>query len=174
MPTDPTDPSDRELWRSLATGPAVPGAVSDLDLAAWLDGRLAEGEARRVEQAVATNPELRRAALELSEVLGQPLPVAPARLTVRAKALVGFEVERGSARTGLFGWLFAPDRRFAFQRVAVLGAAVVVATAGFQMGGGLGRSLAQERQVGTAVASTAGQGWSSVFDLTELPTSEGI
>lgn len=174
MSTDRPQPGDRELWRSLATDDLAPEKVSDLDLAAWLDGRLPETEARRVEAAIAADPGLRRAAFDLSEVLGQPLPVPPARLAVRAKALVGFDVELGSARTGLFGWLFAPDRRFALQRAAMLGAAVVVATAGFQMGGGLGRSLLQERQAGTAYASNTVQGWSSVFELTELPTSEGI
>ena len=174
MSTDRPQPSDRELWRSLATDHLAPEKVSDLDLAGWLDGRLPAAEAQRVEAAIAAAPELRRAALDLSEILGKPLPLPPARLSVRAKALVGFEVEGGSARAGLFGWLFAPDRRFAIQRAAILGAAVVVATAGFQMGGGLGRSFVQERQAGTVYASNAAQGWSSVFELTELPTSEGI
>ena len=91
-------------------GPCVAsGAVSDLDFAAWLEGRLSETAAARIEAAVAADPEMRRAALELSEVLGMPLPAAPARLEVRAKALVGFEVEQRAGRVGLFDWLFASE-----------------------------------------------------------------
>lgn len=180
MRTDGLSPGDKELWQRVATDDVARGPVSDLDFAAWLEGRLSPAEAARIEAAVAADPDLRRAALDLSEVLGQPLPVAPARLAVRAKALVGFEVERRSARTGLFGWLLSHDRRFATQRALALGMAVVVAGAGFMMGGGLGSSLAQERYA-TAVASRAGtttgtasQAWSSAFELTELPTAEGI
>src|ERR1700754_4896842 len=117
MSTERPTQSDRELWRSLATdrvapGPVsgamsglTPGPVSDLDFAAWLEGRLSETAAARIEAAVAADPEMRRAALELSEVLGMPLPAAPARLEVRAKALVGFEVEQQAVRVGLFDWL---------------------------------------------------------------------
>jgi hypothetical protein len=151
MSTERPTRSDRELWQSLAadrasSGPAAP--VSDLDFAAWLDGRLTEPAAARIEAAVAVDPEMRRAALELAEVLGRPLPAAPARLEVRAKALVGFEAEQRASRgvgRGLFDWLFARDRRFAFQRAVTLTAAVVVAIAGFMLGGGLGESMAQER-----------------------------
>ena len=98
MSTERPTQSDKELWRSLATDHVVaPGPVSDLDFAAWLEGRLSETAAARIEAAVAADPEMRRAALELSEVLGMPLPAAPARLEVRAKALVGFEVEQQRA-----------------------------------------------------------------------------
>ena len=105
MSTERPTQSDKELWQSLATDRAVaPGAVSDLDFAAWLEGRLSETAAARIEAAVAADPEMRRAALELSEVLGMPLPAAPARLEVRAKALVGFEVEqRPSSALGASG-----------------------------------------------------------------------
>src|SRR5215216_5378375 len=118
MSTERPTQSDRELWQSFATHRAVAsGPVSDLDFAAWLEGRLSETAAARIEAAVAADPEMRRAALDLSEVLGMPLPAAPARLEVRAKALVGFEVEQRpeqhTGRVGLFGWLFARDRRFA-------------------------------------------------------------
>ena len=126
--------------------PCASGPVSDLDFAAWLEGRLSETAAARIEAAVAADPEMRRAALELSEVLGMPLPAAPARLEVRAKALVGFEVEqRARARVGLFDWLFAMNRRFALPRLATMTAAVIIAFSGFMLGGGLGESMAQER-----------------------------
>jgi hypothetical protein len=138
-------PTDRELWRTLAmdrTG--APSAVSDVDLAAWLEGRLAEADAGRIDRAVAADPALRTAALELSEVLGQPMPAAPERLLVRARALVGFEAERakprGSLLSALTGW------RFATQRAAMASFAVVIAIAGFMLGGGLGSSYAQDRQ----------------------------
>src|SRR5882672_6067730 len=98
MSTERPTQSDRELWRSLAADRVAPGpmsgAVSDLDFAAWLEGRLSETAAARIEAAVAADPEMRRAALELADILDKPLPAPPARLEVRAKALVGFEVER--------------------------------------------------------------------------------
>jgi hypothetical protein len=176
MSTDRPTQSDKELWQSLATGRdaaswVVKAPVSDLDFAAWLEGRMSEEAAARIEAAVATDPELRRAALELSEVLGQPLPVAPARLEVRAKALVGFEVEQRMARPGLFDWLFASDRRFAFQRAAAMSAAVVIAISGFMLGGGLGESMAQERHSYTQQSSHSGD---STNELTEFLVSDGI
>ena len=104
MSTERPTQSDKELWQSLATDRAVAsGPVSDLDFAAWLEGRLSETAAARIEAAVAADPEMRRAALELSEVLGMPLPAAPARLEVRAKALVGFEVEQRPSAHGASG-----------------------------------------------------------------------
>ena len=104
MSTERPTQSDRELWQRLATDRAVAsGTVSDLDFAAWLEGRLSETAAARIEAAVAADPEMRRAALELSEVLGMPLPAAPARLEVRAKALVGFEVEQRRPAPGVSG-----------------------------------------------------------------------
>lgn len=178
MTTDGLSPGDKALWQRVATDDVVRGPVSDLDFAAWLEGRLPAAEAARIEAAVAADPELRRAALDLSEVLVQPLPAAPPRLAVRAKALVGFEAERRFTRGGLFVWLLAPDRRFALQRALALGCAVVVAGAGFTMGGGLGASLAQERYASAAASATysgtASQAWNSAFELTDLPTAEGI
>ena len=114
----------------------------------------------------AADPEMRRAALELSEVLGMPLPAAPARLEVRAKALVGFEVEQQAARVGLFDWLFAMNRRFALPRLAMMTAAVIIAISGFMLGGGLGESMAQERY-SHASGDTANE-------LTEFLASDGI
>jgi anti-sigma factor RsiW len=167
MSTERPTQSDRELWQRLATDRAVAsGTVSDLDFAAWLEGRLSETAAARIEAAVAADPEMRRAALELSEVLGMPLPAAPARLEVRAKALVGFEVEQRAPRVGLFGWLFARDRRFALPRLATMTAAVIIAISGFMLGGGLGESMAQERYA-HARGDTANE-------LTEFLVSDGI
>lgn len=170
MSTDRPTESDRELWQNLATGPNVStGPVSDVDFAAWLEGRLSEEDAVRIEAAVATNPEMRRAALELADVLGQPLPAAPARLEVRAKALVGFEVERAVNPTGLFAWLFS-GRRFDLQRMAALAAAVVIAISGFMLGGGLGESLAHERYASVTQGSTT----DTANELTEFLTSDGF
>lgn len=167
MSTERPTQSDRELWQRLATDRGVAsGTVSDLDFAAWLEGRLSETAAARIEAAVAADPEMRRAALELSEVLGMPLPAPPARLEVRAKALVGFEVEHRAPRVGLFGWLFARDRRFALPRLATMTAAVIIAISGFMAGGGLGESMAQERNA-HARGDTANE-------LTEFLVSDGI
>src|SRR5215471_15999717 len=135
MSTERIPSSDKELWQKLATGPVAAAPVTELDFAAWLEGRLTEREAARIEAAVVADPELRRTALELAEVLGKPLPEAPARLEVRARALVGFSAEKRFAeavavpatpprlRAGLFDWLFAWDRSFALQRVVTLTAA---------------------------------------------------
>lgn len=164
--------TDKELWRRLAmAGEGAPQPVSELDFAAWLDGRLPEAEAAAVEAAVAADPGLRRAAVDLSEVLGQPLPAAPPRLAVRARALVGFDVERQQRRLGLFDWLLAGGRRFMAQRVATLAAAVVVAISGFFLGGGLGASLAEERHGMFSDTSTV---TSSSSDPTEFLGSDGI
>ncbi|MBM3649714.1 MAG: hypothetical protein FJX11_18190 [Alphaproteobacteria bacterium] len=170
MSTDRLTQADKELWRSLAAAPVVaPGTASDLDFAAWLEGRLTEAEAARIEAAIASDPEMRRAALELAEVLGhERLPASP-RLEARAKALVGFEVERAPARAGLFDWLFATNRRFVLQRVATLAAAVVISISGFMMGGGLGASFAQERQAGLSRPAAP----PSAGDLSEFPFSDG-
>ncbi len=145
--------SDKELWQSLAPASGVVPAVSEIDLAAWLEGRLDEREAARIEAAMAADAGLRATALELSEVLGQPLPAAPLRLQVRAQALVGFEVERQTARGGSwFGrWWF-----FGLQQAAVGTAAAVLAVAGFLMGGGLGESFAHERYTATLTESASG------------------
>lgn len=169
MSTERPTQSDRELWRSLAVGhEGASGSLEDLDFAAWLEGRLPEAAAARVEAAIAADPELRRAALELADVLGQPFPAAPARLEVRARALVGFEVERSARRTGLFDWLFG-GRRFDFQRTATLAAAVVIAISGFMLGGGLGESMAQERYASATRSTT-----DTANELTEFLMSDGI
>jgi hypothetical protein len=148
MSTPRADLTDQELWRRLATSPAPDAApnagatVSDIDLAAWLEGRLSEVEAERIDRAVGQDPVLRQAALELSEVLGQPLPTPPDRLLIRARALVGFEVEQAKPRVSFFASLFGFH---GVARAAMASAALVLAIAGFMMGGGLGESYAQER-----------------------------
>ena len=76
MNTERTPLNDKELWRSLAAAREdAPAVVSELDFAAWLEGRLSETSAGRIEAAVAADPEMRRAALELADILGKPLPV---------------------------------------------------------------------------------------------------
>ncbi len=161
MGTERKSRTDKELWRSLAAERAIaPAAVSDLDFAAWLEGRLPEAAAARIEAVVAADSELRRAALELADVLGKPLPAPPARLAVRAQALVGFDAERETGRAGgWFGRLFPSGPIFALQRAAMAAMVIVVAGAGFVMGGGLGDSLAQQRYgsdtQGTASTTTA-------------------
>ena len=175
MSTERTNPSDKELWRSLAVGRDVaPAPLSDLDFAAWLEGRLTETAAARIEAAVAGDPEMRRAALELADILGKPLPAAPARLEVRARALVGFEaerkVERTAGRASLFDWLFAKDRRFGMQRVVALTAAVVIAVSGFMLGGGLGETMAQERYAANWPRTTD----TNSNELTEFLVSDSL
>jgi hypothetical protein len=151
MTTERSSKSDRELWRSLALddGPSSSAAVSDLDFAAWLDGRLPEAEAARIDAAVARDPELSAAAVEVAEILGRPLPAPPARLVVRAQALVGFAAERSVGRhvhTGGLTSLAAFLSPFgSLQRGLMAGLAIAVAAAGFVMGGGLGESFAAQK-----------------------------
>jgi hypothetical protein len=138
MSTERIPLDDKALWRSLAADrPVAPAAVSDMDFAAWLEGGLPEAEAARIDAAVAADPVLRQAALDLADILGKPLPAAPARLAVRAQALVGLPAERQERR----GWLAALmqdfTQGFAVQRGALAASAVVVAAVGFMMGGGL-------------------------------------
>jgi hypothetical protein len=170
MTTERVPTSDRELWRSLAANDVASAPVSNVDFAAWLEGRLAGTEADRIEAAMTADPEMRRAALELADILGKPLPPAPSRLEVRARALVGFEVERATERASLFDWLFAKDRRFAFQRAVALTAALVIAVSGFMLGGGLGETVANERYAANWPQATS----SSSNELTEFLVSDGI
>ncbi len=161
--------TDQELWRSLATGRDVaPGPVSTIsedDLAAWLEGRLSEAQAAHIDRAISRDPELRSAAFELSEILGQPLPAAPQRLIVRAQALVGFEAERRAPRRGFSSFL-APwlSTGFGLQRAGMASMAIVLAIMGFMMGGGLGESYAHERQ-GNLVRPASTDTLSEIGDL---------
>jgi len=146
MSTERTPLSDKDLWRSLATDRVAPTAVSEMEFAAWLEGQLGEADAARIDAAVSANPELRRAALELSDILGKPLPAPPPRMAVRAQALVGFDVEKRAGRgSWLAGLLPAFGQGFALQRGALAGMTIVVAAVGFMLGGGLGESYATQK-----------------------------
>ncbi|MCW5733530.1 MAG: hypothetical protein KIS73_05365 [Enhydrobacter sp.] len=157
MSTQRTPPSDRELWRSLAASPSVPSpAVSDMDFAAWLEGRLPEATAARIEAAVATDPAMRRAALELADILGMELPAAPPRMAVRAQALIGAPVElQASRKSWLMGLFPSFWEGFALQRGAIAGAAMVVAAVGFMLGGGLGETYVEGKYASTWSTTTA-------------------
>jgi anti-sigma factor RsiW len=166
MSTDRNLKTDKELWQSLAAGPVASAPVSEMDFAAWLEGRLSETASARIEAAVAADPEMRAAAMDLADILGKPLPAAPARMAVRAQALVGFEVERQAPRRSWFGGLF---EGFALPRAVMATAATMVAISGFLMGGGLGDSFAQERYVAKNVAEKQ-----TTNELTTFFTSDGI
>jgi hypothetical protein len=155
MSTERIPLSDRELWQSLATDrPVAPAAVSDMDFAAWLEGRLPEATAARIEAAVASDPAMRRAALELADILGMPLPAAPPRMAVRAQALVGFEAERQAPRKSWLASLFpAFGQGLGLHRGAMVGMAVVVAAVGFMLGGGLGETYAEGKYAATQTPS---------------------
>lgn len=140
MVAERTRKTDKELWQSLATEPTVASAaVSEMDLAAWLEGRLSDSEMARIEAAVANDAAMRQAAIELSDILGKPLPAAPDRMVVRARSLVGFEAERTAPRRTFF------DLGAFIQKVAMVAAATIVAVTGFAIGGGIGQSYAEER-----------------------------
>jgi len=148
MSTQHSPESDKELWQSFASAPAVvPAAISDMDFAAWLEGGLTEQEAARIDAAVAASPQLRLAAIELADILGKPLPQPSPRIAVRAQALVGFPAEKpASGLSRLLGMLLPSfEGGFGLQRGVMAAAAVMVAAVGFMMGGGLGESYAQEK-----------------------------
>lgn len=168
MTTDRNLKTDKELWQSLATGPVASTAVSDLDFAAWLEGRLSETEAARIDAAVSSNPEMRLAAMDLAEILGMVLPAAPARMAVRAQALVGFEAERTAARRG---WLAGLFDGFAVPRAVMAAATVIVAISGFMMGGGLGKSYAQEKHAATTAVVSNSQ---TTNEMSSFFTGDGI
>jgi len=178
MNTQRTPRSDKELWRSLAIQPPVarvsaPVAVSEMDLAAWLEGRLTEEAAEPIEAAVAVDPALRRAALDLADILSKPLPAAPERMVVRARALVGFEAERKIASGGLFGrWLFGRPRH-ALQQGVMAVAAVVIAAGGFVVGGGLSESLARQGE-GYSATETASTTSTASNEVSEFFAGDGI
>jgi hypothetical protein len=167
MTTDRNLKTDKELWQNLSA-PVASSTVSDMDFAAWLEGRLSETAAARIEAAVSSNPELRRAALDLSEILGMPLPAAPARMAVRAQALVGFEAE-GQVSRG--GWLSALVGGFALPRTVMAAATVIVAISGFMLGGGLGESYAQEKHATKATVAAASQ---NTNEMATFFTGDGI
>jgi len=171
MRRDRISKTDKELWQSLSTGPSVASAsVSDLDFAAWLEGRLTDPEAARIDAALAADPDMRRAALELSDILGKPLPQAPARMAVRAQSLVGFEVERRAGESGWLAGLLSISGAFALPRTAMASLAVLVAITGFMVGGGLGDSYAQEKVAKTAAQTVA----ENPSDLTALFTTDRL
>lgn len=147
--------------RTLQTTP-----VTEMDLAAWLDGNLPETAAARVEAAVAADPDLRNAAFELADILGKPLPAAPPRMAVRAQALVGFEVERETPRRSWLANLFPSfSQGLAMQRGAMAGIAVMVASVGFIMGGGLGETYAHEKYGSNFVAPFGSDTTNDLNDL---------
>lgn len=169
MSTERTPRTDKELWQSLAPErEAAPEAVSDLDFAAWLDGRLPEAAAARIDAAIAADPALRRAALDLADVLGKPMPAAPERLAVRAQALVGFAAERQVGHgSGFFRRLFSSGTRYALQRAAMAATAIVIAGAGFIMGGGLGESFAQQRYGSGVTQATSSETSTELTDFSD-------
>lgn len=133
------DAFGRALWqRAKAAGPATATAgdrVDDAMLAAWLDGRLSEADAARVERHLVEQPQALRVVLDTRNALADAVraPV-PDRVVVRAQALVGFAAERKVGGGGLAG-LFGGWRR-ALEMAAVGAAFVVVIAGGFSLGGG--------------------------------------
>src|SRR3954471_462285 len=126
MSTERTPLDDKALWQSLATTPPVAAGIpSDMDFAAWLEGQLPEADAARVDAAVAADPALRQAALELADILGKPLPATPPRMAVRAQALVGFAAERQGRKSWLASLLPDFGQGFGLQRGAVAAISVV-------------------------------------------------
>jgi hypothetical protein len=170
MSTERTPLSDKDLWQSLATDrPVAPVAVSDMDLASWLEGRLPEATAARIEAVVASDPAMRLAALELADILGKPLPVPPPQMAVRARALVGFEAERQAPRKSWLAGLFPMfSEGFSLQRGAMAGMAIIVAAVGFMLGGGLGETYVEGKYASTESPTIKPFGRDTINDLNDL------
>ena len=145
------DAFGRALWqRAKAAGRttalAAPArAVDDAMIAGWLDGRLSEADAARVERHLVEHPQALQAALDVHNALADArrAPV-PERVVVRAQALVGFTAERRVTGGGLVG-LFGSWRR-ALEMAAVGAAFVVVIAGGASLGGGTQEAYAQSAQ----------------------------
>jgi hypothetical protein len=139
----PTDPPDgAALWRGRAA-PAA-GAVSALDVAAWLDGRLGDVDAARVEAALAADPALLSQALDASMAVREAAPdAASERLVVRARALVEPRVHAAPSVGTLLGELFGRGWRAGAQWSAVAAALLAVSVGGFSLGSGFGAAYAQ-------------------------------
>ena len=104
----------------------------------------------------------------LADILGKPLPVAPERLAVRAQALVGFAAERQLGHGGgFFGRLFSSGTRYALQRAAMAAVAMVIAGAGFIVGGGLGESFAQQRYGSNVTQASSSETSSELTDFSD-------
>lgn len=164
MRTDRPPKTDRELWQSLASERSrAPAPVSDMDFATWLEGRLTDVDAARIDAAVAADPELRRTALELADILAKELPAAPKRLAVRAQALVGYAAERrvrgGSWLSRLFGPLPIMEKG------AMAGIAVALAAVGFVMGGGLSESYAYQKYDTASAVRSSGDTANELGDI---------
>lgn len=130
----------RALWRRLprAVGSRTGAeAVDPLELAAWLEGRLDEAAAARIEAALADDPGLLDLAVAARAALDDPAP-APDRLLVRARASFAPTVSlAGQARQG--GGLRAWWRRMEW---AAIGASFLIAAAGgFALGDGIGSNV---------------------------------
>lgn len=148
MSTERTSESDKEQWQDLATAPGVvPEEVSAMDFVAWIDGRMSEEEAVRMEAAVAADPVARQAAIDLADILGKPLPASLPHAVVRAQALVGFAAERTPASTR--GWLsdlFPAGPGLVLQRMAMAASVLAIAAGGFAMGD-LSGAIMKERYI---------------------------
>ncbi|MBV9835056.1 MAG: zf-HC2 domain-containing protein [Alphaproteobacteria bacterium] len=149
------DASGRALWRRTKvigreTAPAASGRpVDDGMIAAWLDGRLSETDAARVERHLVEYPQALQAVLDIRNALADAAraPV-PDRVVVRAQALVGFDAERKATRSGLaglLGTLFGTGRR-ALEMAAVGAAFMIVIAGGFSLGGGTQEAYARSAQ----------------------------
>lgn len=165
--------SDKELWHSLDANGTAQRPVGDMEFAAWIEGRLDEAEMARLEASVAADPDMRRAALDIADILGKPLPDAPERVVVQARALVGFEAERRLAGKGFGDWLLNWMAPSTLRPAAVTMAAIAIAVGGFTMGGGLGASFAQQQSDVNGIQKASSRSEVST-DISEFFTSDGI
>lgn len=151
--------ADKALWAQLKAEAGAPSTaalppVSDRELAAWLDGRLAADAMARVEARLAADPTLLDTALDAAIVRHEATP-APDRLITQAQALVDFEIDRKRSG-GSFAWL-AGWRR-SFEMAFVAGAFLIVCATGFSLGGGFQEAYAGDRfDIADVVAAPYGE-----------------
>jgi len=124
------DSQDRRLWDRakplLPAGQAPP--VEPIELASWLDGRCDEPTARRVEAALAANPDLLEQVLDI-RAASPSLEALPEGLTARAKGLVAAQAAASVRAAHRRRW-------WPIEWAATAAAVIVVSFAGYSFGKG--------------------------------------
>jgi len=132
--TDQRRPTLRRLIDGNLGMESLGDPPGEMELAAWLDGRLSEAQAARIETWLAGDPRLRQALIALREVQEMPLTVDERE---RAHALVSpyTSFAPTSDWRRWFAWLLDPIPAGAI--------ACILAAIGFYLGSGLGATTSQ-------------------------------
>ena len=130
---DPIDPLERQLWARFAGPPGVPGTPgacpSTMELAAYLDGRLADAARGEVEAHLVLCSDCREALHEVGAIgTDESLPFVAPALIESARALV-------AARPAVQRRGWAAAARWSFAAAASLAMALLAFQAGASFAG---------------------------------------